>query len=163
MLKNTNDVRSPRHLGQVTLRSLTLPKNGAGRGRPMVARVGIDLVEIAKFRRVFQDRPALLASVFTGEELRYGRAKRSPDPHLAARFAAKEATLKALGTGLTTKLSWKDIEVIKELSGAPRLVLRGAAEEIAGSQGIISSSLSLSHSGSYAVAIVLFLNHGASR
>jgi len=153
----------PRHLGEVTLRSLALSGNGAGGGRSRAARVGIDLVEIAKFRRVFQDRPALLASVFTEEELRYGRTKRSPHPHLAARFAAKEAALKALGTGLTTKLSWRDVEVIKELSGAPRLVLRGAAEEIARSQGVVGSSLSLSHSAGYAIALVLLLNAGASR
>ena len=155
--------RVPRPLGQVTLRSLALPGNGASGGGPRAARVGIDLVEIAKFRRVFEDRPALLASVFTEEELRYGRTKRSPHPHLAARFAAKEAALKALGTGLTTKLSWKDFEVSKELSGAPRLVLHRAAEEMARSQGVVGSSLSLSHSASYAVAIVLFLNDGASR
>jgi len=123
--------------------------------------VGIDLVEISKFRRVFQSRQALLASVFTEEELRYSRTKRPAHPHLAARFAAKEATLKALGTGLTAKLSWRDIEVVKEFSGAPRLVLHGTAEEIARSHGIVTSCLSLSHSVSYAIAIVLLVNGGA--
>lgn len=151
----------PPPLGRVTLRSLALSGKGVSGGRAAALQVGIDLVEIAKFRRVFQNRPALLASVFTEEELRYSRAKRPVHPHLAARFAAKEAALKALGTGLTSKLSWRDIEVTKEFSGAPRLVLRGAAEEIARSQGVVASSLSLSHSASYAIAVVLFLGNGA--
>lgn len=153
----------PPPLGRVTLRSLALPGGKASRGHTTSVQVGIDLVEISKFQRVFQGRPALLTSVFTEEELRYSRSKRPAHPHLAARFAAKEATLKALGTGLTAKLSWRDIEVIKDFSGAPRLVLRGAAEEIARSQGLVTSSLSLSHSVSYAIAIVLYLNDGAGR
>jgi holo-[acyl-carrier protein] synthase len=126
-------------------------------------KVGIDLVEISKFRRVFQDRPALLASVFTEEELRYSRTKRPAHPHLAARFAAKEAVLKALGTGLRGALSWQAIEVGKELAGAPRLLLHGSAAAVAKSQGITAASLSLSHSINYAIAIVLFLCEDAPR
>lgn len=151
----------PASLGRVTLRSLALPGTRVSGGDATVVKVGIDLVEISKFRRIFDNRPDLLAAVFTEEELRYSRTKRPVHPHLAARFAAKEATLKALGTGFTSKLSWRDVEVIKEFSGAPRLVLHGTAAEVATSHGIATTSLSLSHSPSYAIAIVLLVNGGA--
>lgn len=152
----------PTPLGRVALRTLALPAKRASGGQKSAVQVGIDLVEIAKFRRVFGGRQALLTSVFTEEELRYSRTKRPAHPHLAARFAAKEATLKALGTGLGSRLSFRDIEVSKEFSGAPRLVLRGGALEMARARGVVASSLSLSHSVNYAIAIVLFLADGAA-
>ncbi|MFQ5898662.1 MAG: holo-ACP synthase [Candidatus Methylomirabilia bacterium] len=153
----------PTPLGRLTLRTFSIPGRQEESRPSTRVRVGTDLVEIAKVRRVFEARPDLLASIFTEEELNYSRARRPMYPHLAARFAAKEATLKALGTGLTASLAWKDIEVTKELSGAPRLALHGAAAEIAGSQGLAGSSLSLSHSAHVAIAVVLLLNDGVAR
>lgn len=154
-------IRKP--LGRITLRSFSIPRAQEGSGAATTARVGTDLVEIAKVRRVFEGQPDFLASVFTEEELTYSRARRSMYPHLAARFAAKEATLKALGTGLTASLTWKDIEVTRELSGAPRIALHGAVAEIARSQGLLSSSLTLSHSVNFAIAVVLLMNNGTAR
>lgn len=156
-------MRLSRPLGEVKLRRVCLPGRKAGRGAGTAVRLGIDLVEISKVRRLLESSPALVATVFTDEELRYCRTKRVAYPHLAARFAAKEAALKALGTGLTGKLAWTDIEVVKEFSGAPRLVLHGVAEEMAGARGIVASSLSLSHSSSYAIAMVLFVSDGTVR
>lgn len=153
----------PRLLGRLTLRSFSIPGGHERNGPSTRVRVGTDLLEISKVRRVFEARPELLSSVFTEGELSYSRVRRPTYPHLAARFAAKEATLKALGTGLTASLAWKDIEVVKELSGAPRLALHRTAAEIAKSQGVVSSSLSLSHSVHFAIAVVLLLNDGTTR
>lgn len=113
---------------------------------------GVDIIEISRVRSVleryndrFQER------VFTAAEIAYckGRA-----PNLAARFAAKEATMKALGTGVRG-VGWKDIEVIRQPSGAPSVQLYGRAEARAQRLGVTEISLSISHSQEYAVAFVV--------
>ncbi len=113
---------------------------------------GVDIIEIPRVQGVldrygdrFQQR------VFTAGELAYCRGRA---PNLAARFAAKEATMKALGTG-TRGVSWKDIEVSRAESGAPSIVLHGRAKARAQRLGVQEISLSLSHSREYAVAFVV--------
>ena len=118
----------------------------------MTLGAGVDIIEIARVRQVF-DRygSRFLARVFTADEIAYckGRA-----PNLAARFAAKEATMKALGTGIRG-VAWKDIEVVRHPSGAPSIKLHGRGKQRAQRLGVRDISLSLSHSRDYAVAFVV--------
>lgn len=107
---------------------------------------GIDIVEIKRFKRLSADS-AFLERVFTAGELSYSRKKKFPYKHLAGRFAAKEAFLKALSTGLSRGIGFKDIEVIG--AGKPAPILAGRAGELLGNRRIF---LSLSYSGEYAAA-----------
>lgn len=120
-------------------------------------RVGIDLVELAEFSDVMTRRPAMLERVFTADELAYCRAKHEPMQHLAARFAAKEAAFKAIGTGWAGDMTWHDAEVVSMASGAPSLVAHG---ELARRSRMMGSgfALSLTHSGAYAAAMVVLVH-----
>ena len=113
---------------------------------------GVDIIEVGRVQQVL-DRwgQRFLDRIFTEGEQAYcaGRA-----PNLAARFAAKEATMKALGTGVRG-VSWKDIEVVRHTSGAPSLHLTGRALERFQSLGLSHLALSLSHSRDNAVAMVV--------
>jgi holo-[acyl-carrier protein] synthase len=129
---------------------------GPGSALGSEAQIGVDLIAISRVRRVFEGRPALLATVFTEEELRYSTRQRRPFMHLAARFAAKEAALKALGTGLTGKLTWLDVETVHGRLAAPRLILRGEVSRLARAKGLHRCAVSLSHAGGYALAAVIF-------
>src|SRR5207244_8510515 len=98
--------------------------------------IGVDLVNIPRMRDVidrWQDR--FLQRVFTEQEIAYCRARRDPVPHFAARFAAKEAALKALGTGLRLGVSWRELEVRREGGQAPTLVLTGRSRELGLARG----------------------------
>jgi len=118
-------------------------------------RVGVDLVDVPGFEARFGDRAEALAQVFTDAELAYCRRQPRPWPHLAARFAAKEALLKALTSGLTGAMTWRDIEVARDPAGTPRLVVTGATAEMVARQGLAPGSVSLSHTASHAIAVVL--------
>ena len=113
---------------------------------------GVDIIEIPRIQQVL-DRygQRFLDRIFTPGEIAYCRGRA---PHLAGRFAAKEATMKALGTGIRG-VSWKDIEVTREESGAPSVKLHGRAEERAKRMRVGEISLSMSHSREYAVAFVV--------
>jgi len=122
----------------------------------MILGIGNDILEVDRMRRdldmagsEFRDR------LFTPAEIAYCERKRYPAQHYAARFAAKEAFLKALNTGLRNGLSWKDVEVRHSVGGAPELVLSGEARELAEQRGIEKTFLSLSHTSSLAVASVV--------
>lgn len=115
---------------------------------------GVDIIEIDRIQRVLErwgDR--FLRRIYTEEEASYCRGRAQ---NLAARFAAKEATMKALGTGLRG-VGWKDIEVVRNEAGAPSLVLHGRARVRAEALGVRELALSLSHSRNYAVAFVVGL------
>lgn len=118
--------------------------------------IGIDLVRIARIRRMmerWQDR--FLERVFTPDEVAYAVRRRDPAEHLAARFAAKEATLKALGTGLTMGVRWREMEVRRARGEPPRLVLSGRTAAIGAARGVRVLHVSLTHDGDYAMAHVL--------
>ncbi len=117
----------------------------------------MDLVAVSRVRRTFEGKAELLESVFTPEELRYCTRQRNPFRHLAARFAAKEAVVKGLGTGLTGAMRWRDIETVHGPLGEPCLILRGEVARLAESRGLYRCSLSLTHAGDYAMAAVLFM------
>lgn len=118
--------------------------------------MAVDLIAVSKVRRVFEGRQALLATVFTREELRYSTGQRRPFMHLAARFAAKEAVFKALGRGLSGEMSWLDVKIVHGPWAEPRLILRGEAARLAKAKGLHRCAVSLTHAGGYAMAAVLF-------
>ena len=119
---------------------------------------GVDIIEIGRVGRVLERYgQRFLDRVYTPEEIAYCRGRA---PNLAARFAAKEATMKALGTGVRG-VSWKDIEVVRHESGAPAIKLHGRAKRRAQRLGLQEIALSLSHSREYAVASVVILHQPA--
>jgi holo-[acyl-carrier protein] synthase len=117
---------------------------------------GIDIVEVGRIERMLKDHPdRFLERCFTRGEQVYSVDGRRRDEHLAARFAAKEAVLKALGTGWSRGIAWTDIEVVPLPSGQPTIRLHGRAAGIAAELGVARWSLSISHTAEYAVASVL--------
>jgi holo-[acyl-carrier protein] synthase len=127
----------------------------------IIRGIGVDLVQIPRLRRVierWQDR--FLTRVFTAGELTYCRRRRDPVPHLAARFAAKEAGLKALGTGLSLGTSWQELEVCRQPGQAPTLVLSGRSRELGEALGGHRVLLSLTHEGDYAFAQAMLVADG---
>ncbi|APG27439.1 holo-[acyl-carrier-protein] synthase [Syntrophotalea acetylenivorans] len=125
----------------------------------MTARIsglGNDLVRIARFRCfVEENKQALLERIFTAGELAYSLPKADPASHLAARFAAKEALLKALGLGLRRGIRWHEVQVVRNDLGQPAIVLSGRAEELFRDGGHETIHLSCSHDGDYAFATVI--------
>ena len=116
--------------------------------------VGVDAVDIERFRRSLARTPGMRERLFTKAELDYVEPKVDPVPSLAARFAAREAVMKALGLGLGA-FGFHEVWVEVESSGAPRLVVTGRAAELAAERGVTSWHLSLSHDGDAAVAMVV--------
>jgi holo-[acyl-carrier protein] synthase len=117
---------------------------------------GIDAVEVSRIAEMLarhDDR--FLTRVYTPNEIAYASKAKRRDEHLAARFAAKEATLKALGTGWANGIEWTEIEVVLLPSGQPTIVLRGKAREVALGQGITAWSVSLTHTSEMAFASVI--------
>lgn len=115
--------------------------------------LGIDLVEIARFEgSINRHGTSFVQRVFTPGEITYCSAMKQPGAFYAARFAAKEAVAKALGTGIGEACGWLDIEVRRKASGEPFVVLHGAGEATAQRLGISTILLSLSHTEHYAVA-----------
>jgi holo-[acyl-carrier protein] synthase len=122
----------------------------------MVIGMGTDLIETRRVQESmdrFGER--FLERIFTTGEIAYCMRKKNAAESFAARFAAKEAGAKALGTGISRGVSWKEFEVKREASGKPTLSLSGRAAELAGAMGIRRVELSLTHSRELAMAVVL--------
>lgn len=119
-----------------------------------VVGVGVDALDIARLAVVLERRPGVARRAFTEAERDDAGRHRNPVPRLAARFAAKEATMKALGVGLGA-FHLHDVEVEREASGAPRLELSGSAASLAAERGVGRFHVSLTHSDSVAVAFVV--------
>jgi len=122
----------------------------------MVLGLGSDLIEIPRIEasiRRFGDR--FLARVFTPAEIAYCNRKKNAAESFAARFAAKEAGAKALGTGISHGIAWPEIEVRREPSGKPTLHWTGRALERAEAMGVRRTSLSLTHARQIAFAVVI--------
>lgn len=123
---------------------------------------GVDLVETARIARMLDEHgDRFLQRVYTEGERAYADDNARRNEHLAARFAAKEAVLKALGTGWRSGIAWTDVEVVRQPSGEPGVRLAGRAAEIAQERGVSAWLISLSHAGEYAMASVLALGAGA--
>jgi holo-[acyl-carrier protein] synthase len=121
----------------------------------MLVGTGVDVVEVRRIEesvRRFGDR--FLERVFTAGEIAYCLRKKAFGESLAARFAAKEAGAKALGTGISQGVSWKELEVVRAPGEAPRLLLHGGARERAERLGVERVLLAITHGGGLAVATV---------
>jgi holo-[acyl-carrier protein] synthase len=117
--------------------------------------IGLDATDIPRVERAiarYGDR--FIHRIFTDAEIAYCSGKFRPAPHYAGRFAAKEATMKALGTGLARGVTWRDIEVVRG-GGPPRLVLRGGALRHFQKLGASSSLVTITHADTLALAQVL--------
>ena len=122
----------------------------------MVVGVGTDLMEIGRIEQSiarFGDR--FLARVFTSREIGYCQRKKNAAESFAARFAAKEAGAKALGTGISHGISWLELEVTRAPSGQPLLALSGRAAARADALGVTRIALSITHSRDMAMAVVI--------
>ena len=117
--------------------------------------IGTDLARSERFRKFLEPGNKVLERIFSTEERRYSLQKRDPVPHLSARFAAKEAFVKALGTGLRDGLTWQQVCVVLDDLGCPSLELSGRAVELMAARGAAKAHLSYSHDGEYAVATVI--------
>jgi holo-[acyl-carrier protein] synthase len=128
---------------------------------PAVSGVGIDAVDLERFARVLGRRPGMADRLFTSGELAYARSAADPVPRMSTRFAAKEATMKALGVGLGA-FPFVDVEVVRTGLEAPRLVLYGAALGLAREAGVVRWHLSLTHTDGVALALVVAERGGRS-
>ena len=136
----------------------TLSTNGNSlRSRILIVGTGVDLCEVDRIRKAItaSHGSRLVERVFTAREIAYAERKANPYERYAARFAAKEAGMKALGTGWRGGLGWQDLEVINESSGRPTLKLHGRAAEIAANLGVVRISLSITHTAEQALASVI--------
>jgi holo-[acyl-carrier protein] synthase len=120
-----------------------------------VVGIGTDLAQVDRFRKFLEPGNKVLTRIFSTGEREYSLKMRDPAPYFAARFAAKEAFLKALGTGLRDGLAWQQIQVVRDDLGCPSLELSGKAAELMKDRGAHTAHLSYSHDGNYAVATVV--------
>ena len=122
----------------------------------MIVAIGIDIIEVARIREVLARTPRFRERVFTAAEREYCDSRGAvAAQHYAARFAAKEAALKALQTGWRGGISWQDVEVAARESGAPYLVLHGPVQELFNNSGATAAHLSISHTSEHAIAQVV--------
>jgi holo-[acyl-carrier protein] synthase len=122
----------------------------------MIIGTGVDLCEVPRLRdAIARHGQRLLHRVFTDHEIAYAERKANKFERYAARFAAKEAGMKALGTGWRGGLGWRDLEVTNQRSGRPTLTFHGVAAKIAEKMGVKSISLSITHTSEQAMAMVI--------
>ncbi|MBV9267532.1 MAG: holo-ACP synthase [Acidobacteriaceae bacterium] len=127
----------------------------------MILGIGVDLAEVPRIRRsIEQYGTRFLNRVFTPAEIAYASSKANAAERFAARFAAKEASMKAIGTGWSRGVHWTDFEVSNQAGGRPLLLLHGVARTIADGLGVLRTSISLTHTASIAFAIVILEDGG---
>lgn len=125
----------------------------------MILGIGSDLVQVERIRNsIAQYGDRLLNRLYTERERAYSSSKANSAERYAARFAAKEAGMKAIGTGWRRGVTWRDFEVVNELSGQPTLRLSGVALEISATMGVERISISLTHTAETAFAVVILEN-----
>ena len=125
----------------------------------MIVGTGIDIAEVPRIAASiarFGDR--FLHRIFTESEIRYCESKANRVERYAARFAAKEAAMKAIGTGWNQGVTWRDVEVCRQPGSRPTIAFHGKAAEFAAKLGVIHIALSLSHTEAYALAQVILEN-----
>jgi holo-[acyl-carrier protein] synthase len=127
----------------------------------VIVSIGIDIVEVGRMRATLARTPRFVARVFTEAERAYcaGRGAAAAQ-HYAARFAAKEAALKALGTGWRGGIGWQDVEVVSNDAGAPTLVFHREARRLLQQTGADTVHLTLSHTAEHAIAQVILERRG---
>lgn len=121
-----------------------------------IAGIGTDIVECLRIAQMIERHGELfLTRVFTEREIQYCSSRKAATQHYAGRWAAKEAVLKAMGTGWAKGISWRDIEVCNDEGGRPSILLDGAAREICERRGVHEMLISISHCRSHATAYAL--------
>jgi holo-[acyl-carrier protein] synthase len=121
-----------------------------------VVGIGTDIIECDRIAQMMQKHgETFIQRVFTAEEIDYCSRHRTADQHYAGRWAAKEAVLKVLGTGWAKGIQWTDVEVVRDVSGAPSIRLRNRAAEIATVRGIREVLISISHCKAFATAFAV--------
>ncbi len=121
----------------------------------MVVGIGVDIVEVRRIERALSNGSSMVERVFTPREIEYCNEHKNRFQHFAGRFAAKEAALKALGTGWSSGIRWKDVEVTNGEMGRPELRLHGKAREIYDESGAARPMVTITHAEQYAVAMVV--------
>lgn len=122
----------------------------------MIVSIGIDIIEVRRIREVLMRTPRFTERVFTSAERGYCDSRGAvAAQHYAARFAAKEAALKALQTGWRGGIGWQDVEISARESGAPFLILHGVVQRLFEESGATKAHLSLSHTSEHAIAQVV--------
>ncbi|MBE9592776.1 MAG: holo-ACP synthase [Proteobacteria bacterium] len=117
--------------------------------------IGIDIVTVSKVGELISKHKEFLTTVFTAREIAYCEEKKKSGEHFAARFAAKESVLKALGIGLGKGIEWTDVEILSSNSGKPRVCLHGEINEFACKKNVEKIVISLSHCETHAIAQAL--------
>src|SRR5881396_3932711 len=122
----------------------------------MIISIGIDIIEVQRIRETVGRTPRFVERVFTDAERAYCESRgAAAAQHYAARFAAKEAGLKALQTGWSGGISWQDVEVAAKESGAPMILFHGRARELYEQTGATAAHLSIAHTTEHAIAEVV--------
>lgn len=122
----------------------------------MIKGIGTDIIEISKIKNIYKKwGNKVLRKVFTDSEIKYCNSIKDKFHSLSARFAAKEAVLKAIGIGLNSGFRWKDIEIVKEKSGKPEVKFRGKIKILLKSLKLSNIEISVSHSDDFAVAVAI--------
>ena len=130
----------------------------------MILGIGTDIIEILRIGRMIEKHGELfLTRVFTEDEVRYCQRRKEFTQHFAGRWAAKEAVMKALGTGFIRGIRWQDIEVQTLKSGQPIVHIRGGARDLAEHKGIEQMLITISHCRSYATATAIAVGSPPNR
>lgn len=125
----------------------------------MIVGLGVDITEVDRIEQaIARHGRAFLERIFTPEEIAYCERHRNSAERYAGRFAAKEAAMKALGTGWRKGVRWLDVEVTRNPGGKPSIALRGVAREFADKLGVRHITVTITHSGNTALAQVIFEN-----
>lgn len=123
-----------------------------------VLGIGTDIVECPRIGKMIETHGELfLRKVYTEREIRYCQARKHAIEHFAGRWAAKEAIMKALGTGRSRGVTWTSVEIRREAGGRPVVLIRGAAGEVARERGVAEVLISISHCRTYATAYAMAL------
>jgi holo-[acyl-carrier protein] synthase len=120
--------------------------------------IGIDLIETKRVEKMVAKGRQYLEAIFTENEMDFCEAKANKHEHYAARYATKEAVLKAMGTGWRGGLAYSDIEIVHEESGQPKVVVRGKVRKFFDQNKIQQTSVSLSHHKEIAIAVIILEN-----
>jgi holo-[acyl-carrier protein] synthase len=125
----------------------------------LIVGMGVDIAEVQRIRAAIEKRgEAFLRRVYTANEVAYCERFKNKFERFAGRFAAKEAAMKALGTGWQHGVRWVDLEVVREKSGRPTLTIAGEAGKIAARLGVKNIAISITHTADQALAQVIFEN-----
>ena len=125
----------------------------------MIISIGVDIIEVGRVRETIERTPRFAERVFTAAERAYCESRGAASAqHYAARFAAKEAALKALQTGWSGGIAWQDVEVVAKETGAPVLLFHGRARELYEESGATATHISIAHTTEHAIAEVILEN-----